>query len=844
MLGKSKDNPIVQRFLKKYPYYDIKEDSETKTIYFQHNDITFTPQELVGMILDNAKELASDFAEQEVDAAVITVPAYFNQAERKALLQAAEMANIKILQLMNSNAAAALNYGVFRRKDFNSTPQTLLFFDMGSSGTTATVVQYQMVKLKDDFEANPQLTVKGVGFDRTLGGNEFTHRLMNHLAKLFKEQKKKDVLSNPKAILKLIKEADRVKTVLSANVDHMAQVEGLMDDVDFKAKVTRSEFEELCADLFDRIRKPIEDAVTSAGVHYDDIQAIILMGGSTRIPRVQDELLKITGKQELGKNLNTDEAAALGAVYQAAYQSKGYKVKKFYVKDLNMYPIVVDFERSHQNTETPNDESLYIRRTLFDRNNLYPQKKIMTFNKHDSDFKFYLNYGDLSFYAENVVQTLGSLNISEVNLKGVKELFEKHSDKESKGIKVHFNMDESGVLLVDKIDVLFEKNETQESTLSKIGNTISSFFSSQDESNDEQADDKKNEEEKTSNPTPSYSTANETLVKNDSNTTAEIVPKTTSIKETIKFDKQSLDLNEFSEETLNEKKKRIELIKSKEKEKRKKASAINSLEAFIYDTKDKLEGEDFVKCSTQEERDDLFTKLNEVSDWLFDADDSVETKVYQDKLQELKTASKDIFFRVKERRLRPDKLGDLKEVLNVSSHFLETIRNQTGEDKPYTDIEVSTLEKLIISTKEWRTKMLNEQAKVPDYEQPKLLTSDINDKMDELKREVNYLISKAKYFRPKPKTTTPKPKTEETKPEQEQQQQEGDESKNSEETPSQNDEEKILEDLFDNDKDTIKRKPKVVREDEQNSDEKLELEGSETQTSTEEDQQSTANPEL
>ena len=137
------------------------------------------------------------------------------------------------------------------------------------------------------------------------------------------------------------------------------------------------------------------------------------MGGATRMPRVQEELLKATGKSVLNKNLNTDEAAALGAVYQAEYQSKGYKVKKFYIKDVNMYQIVVDFER-HQVTcsddagvekQVINNEEakVIIRRTLFDRNNAYPQKKLMTLNKHTSDFKFNLNHGDSTYFDKNYI---------------------------------------------------------------------------------------------------------------------------------------------------------------------------------------------------------------------------------------------------------------------------------------------------------------------------------------------------------------------------------------------------------------------------------------------------------
>ncbi len=280
LLAKPLDSPAVKSYREKYPFYEIKENPETKTVYFQHDEnTTYTPEELLAMILDHARELAADYAEQSVDAAVISVPVYFNQAERKAVLQAAELAGLKVLQLLNTNTAAGLNYGVFRRKDFNTTGSTIMFFDMGSTATTATIATFHLIKQKDDYEANPQMVIRGVGFDPTLGGQAFTMRLAQHMAKQFKATTKKDVFTNPKALIKLYKEADRVKSVLSANADHMAQIEGLMDDIDFKLKVTRKELEEMCADLYERVKNPINDAFKLAEmihVSFSKIYHIVL----------------------------------------------------------------------------------------------------------------------------------------------------------------------------------------------------------------------------------------------------------------------------------------------------------------------------------------------------------------------------------------------------------------------------------------------------------------------------------------------------------------------------------------------------------------------------------------
>lgn len=234
-----------------------------------------------------------------------------------------------MLQLINDYTAVALNYGIFRSKDFNETAQYVLFYDMGASSTTATIVSYQTTKTKERgfVETHPQATIIGVGYDRTLGGLEMQLRLQKHLAQKFNEMKKtkNDVFKNPRAMAKLFKEAGRVKNVLSANADHFAQIEGLLDEQDFKQLVTRDEFEGLIGDLLERVAVPVDVALKAAGLSREVLGQVVLVGAGTRVPRVQEVLQKAVG-QELAKNLNTDEAAAMGAVYKAADLSSGFQV--------------------------------------------------------------------------------------------------------------------------------------------------------------------------------------------------------------------------------------------------------------------------------------------------------------------------------------------------------------------------------------------------------------------------------------------------------------------------------------------------------------------------------------
>lgn len=221
---------------------------------------------------------------QQITECVLTVPGFFGQAERTALLTAAQLANLKVLQLINDYTAVALNFGIFQRKEINENARYFIFYDMGAYHTTASVVSYQMVKDKATRETNPVVQVLGVGYDRTLGGLEMQLRLRDYLGKEFNKMKKTktDVFTNPRAIAKLFKEAGRVKNVLSANTDHFAQIEGLLDEQDFRFQVTREKFEDLCKDLFERALSPLEQALKSSGLNLSVIDQVILFGGSSR----------------------------------------------------------------------------------------------------------------------------------------------------------------------------------------------------------------------------------------------------------------------------------------------------------------------------------------------------------------------------------------------------------------------------------------------------------------------------------------------------------------------------------------------------------------------------------
>ncbi|EHB08794.1 Hypoxia up-regulated protein 1 [Heterocephalus glaber] len=815
LLGKQANNPHVALYQARFPEHELSFDPQRQTVRFQISpQLQFSPEEVLGMVLNYSRSLAEDFAEQPIKDAVITVPAFFNQAERRAVLQAARIAGLKVLQLINDNTATALSYGVFRRKDINVTAQTVMFYDMGSGSTVCTIVTYQTVKTKEA-GMQPQLQIRGVGFDRTLGGLEMELRLREHLAGLFNEHRKgqraKDVRENPRAMAKLLREANRLKTVLSANADHMAQIEGLMDDMDFKAKVTRAEFEELCADLFERVPGPVHQALQSSEMSLDEIEQVILVGGATRVPKVQEVLLKAVGKEELGKNINADEAAAMGAVYQAAALSKAFKVKPFVIRDAVVYPILVEFTREVE--EEPGVRNLkHNKRVLFSRMGPYPQRKVITFNRYSHDFNFHINYGDLGFLGPEDLRVFGSQNLTTVKLKGVGDSFKKYPDYESKGIKAHFNLDESGVLSLDRVESVFETlvedSLEEESTLTKLGNTISSLFGGgttadtkengtdtvqeEEESPAEGGKDEPGEQidlkeeaeapvEGTSQPPPTKPKG-DTAAEGEKPTEKENGDKSEAQKpsekgeagpegappapeeekkqklarkqrmvEEIGVELVVLDLPDLPEDELAHSVQKLEDLTLRDLEKQEREKAANSLEAFIFETQDKLYQPEYQEVSTEEQREEIAGKLGAASTWLEDEGFAANTVMLKEKLAELRKLCLGLFFRVEERKKWPERLSALDSLLNHSSIFLKGARLLPEMDQIFTEVEMTTLEKVINETWAWKNATVAEQAKLLATEKPVLLSKDIEAKMMALDREVQYLLNKAKFAKPRPR---------------------------------------------------------------------------------------------
>ncbi|XP_061400706.1 hypoxia up-regulated protein 1 [Musca vetustissima] len=771
LLGKQIDNPIVDLYRKRFPYYNIIADPERNTVIFKKSDTEeFSVEELIAQILVKAKEFAQEATNQPITECVITVPGYFGQAEREALLTSAQLANLKVLQLINDYTAVALNYGVFHPSGINETAQYYVFYDMGASHTSSAVVSYQLVKDKHTKETHPVVQVLGVGYDRTLGGLEIQLRLRDYLAAEFNALKKTttDVTKSPKALAKLFKEAGRLKNVLSANNDHYAQIENLIEDQDFKLQVTREKLEEICSDLWPRVIKPLEQALSTSGLSLDVISQVILFGGGTRVPKVQ-ETLKQYIKQELGKSLNADEAAAIGAVYKAADLATGFKVKKFIVKDAVLYPIQVTFERD------PGEgaEVRQVKRVLFGLMNSYPQKKVITFNKHTEDFDFFVHYGDLNHLSAEEQSYVGSLKISRVELQKIKELLEKTKNEsvDAKGIKAFFTLDDSALFRCTGVEYVYEKQkieteEDDEGTLAKLGSTISKLFSKdKEEDKKEEGSQDGNEnategEEATGGKDEEKSKEQE---KNETKPTEGEAPKKNetikivTVKEPVAHSLTVQFTQPLSGKSYEKAAEKLNAINKAENLRNQLESSFNALESHIIDIQQKLEEEEYSSCATKEEKEKILAECSAASDWLYEDIENPTPEMYENKLKALKKLTDVFMARHWEHEERPEALKALSKMIEGAEGFLKSAKNLTKETNPekdvFTQVEIDTLSKVISDTVEWQKTEVQAQDKLKRYENVRLTIKEITNKMSTLDREVKYLVTKINLWKPKVKPT-------------------------------------------------------------------------------------------
>merc|ERR1712106_541451 len=269
---------------------------------------TFFPEEVSSMILTKMRETAEAYLGKDVPNAVVTVPAYFNDSQRQATKDAGTISGLNILRIINEPTAAAIAYGLDKKV---GAERNVLIFDLG--GGTFDV---SILTIEDGI-----LEVKATSGDTHLGGEDFDNRMVSHFMNEFKRKHKKDIANNKRAVRRLRTACERAKRTLSASAQASIEIDSLFEGIDFYTSITRARFEELCSDLFKGTLDPVEKSLRDAKMEKSAIHEIVLVGGSTRIPKIQNLISDFFNGKELNRSINPDEAVAYGAAVQAAILS-------------------------------------------------------------------------------------------------------------------------------------------------------------------------------------------------------------------------------------------------------------------------------------------------------------------------------------------------------------------------------------------------------------------------------------------------------------------------------------------------------------------------------------------
>uniref|UniRef100_A0A8C1B948 Heat shock protein 4a n=1 Tax=Cyprinus carpio carpio TaxID=630221 RepID=A0A8C1B948_CYPCA len=337
-----------------------------KVMYMEEEKV-FSIEQVTAMLLSKLKETAEAALKKPVADCVISVPSFFTDAERRSVMDAAQIAGLNCLRLMNDTTAVALAYGIYKQ-DLpapEEKPRTVVFVDVGHAAYQVSVCAFNKGKLK----------VLGSAFDHELGGKDFDEVLVKHFCEEFAQKYKLDVRSKPRALVRLYQECEKLKKLMSANSSDLPlNIECFMNDIDVSGKLNRGKFEELCADLLDKVEAPLRSIMEQTRLKKEDIYAVEIIGGASRIPAIKERISKFFGK-ELSTTLNADEAVARGCALQCAILSPAFKVREFSITEVVPYPISLKWTSAA-------DEGISDCE-VFPKNHAAPFSKVLTFYRRE-----------------------------------------------------------------------------------------------------------------------------------------------------------------------------------------------------------------------------------------------------------------------------------------------------------------------------------------------------------------------------------------------------------------------------------------------------------------------------
>ncbi|WVY93913.1 hypothetical protein V8G54_033001 [Vigna mungo] len=356
LIGRKYSDPVVQKDMMLWPFKVVAgaNDKPMITLNYKGKEKQFCAEEISSMVLVKMRQIAEDYLETKVKNAVVTVPAYFNDSQRKSTIDAGTIAGLNIIRIINEPTAAAIAYGLDRRINC-AGERNIFIFDLGGGTFDVSILTIK----------GKIFQVKATAGNTHLGGEDIDNRMVNYFVEKIKKEKKVHISGNPRALRRLRSACERAKRTLSHAVSATIEVDGLFNGIDFCSSITRAKFEEINMELFNQCMETIERCLADAKMEKRSMHDVVLVGGSSRIPKVQELLQDFFERKDLCKSINPDEAVAYGAAVQAALLSVGIKnVPDVVLLDVIPLSLGIETKGDIMSVMIPRNTTIPVKRTL------------------------------------------------------------------------------------------------------------------------------------------------------------------------------------------------------------------------------------------------------------------------------------------------------------------------------------------------------------------------------------------------------------------------------------------------------------------------------------------------